>query len=100
MLKLAEVRVVSLSRAGVENGKQGVMKIVAPLSVHAETADLARSDDPGIVEITLRNQHQTAAEGSTQGLNLAGQLLKEVDRRRVDKGMNRIEAQAVEMEVA
>jgi hypothetical protein len=84
LLQLPEVGVISLRRAGVEDGKQCVMKIVAPLGIHAQTADLARSYDPGVVEITFSNQHQTAAKGSTESLDLAGQLLKKVNRGRVD----------------
>ncbi len=76
------------------------MEIVAPLSVHAETPAGARRDDSRIVQVALRNQHQAPPGGRAETFCFHGQLLEKMNGGSIDKGMNGVEPQAVNVEVA
>jgi hypothetical protein len=54
-----------------------MMKIVAPLRVHSETAGFTRCHNAWVIQIAFRDQYQPAAKSSFQCFHFARQLLKE-----------------------
>ena len=101
VLEGAEVVVVALAAlVDVEEGEEGVVEVVAPLGVHAVAAGFAGADDAGIVEVALGDEDETAAEGGSEGFDLGGELLEEVDGGAVDELVDGVEAEAVDVVVA
>ena len=77
--KGAEVRVVAVPLSG-QHDVQGVVEIIVPLRIDAVPADLWRSHDTGIVEVTLRDEDQMAPELPCEGVHLGCQLFEKVHR--------------------
>jgi hypothetical protein len=78
-----------------EHGVQGVVKVVAPLCREAVAADFGRPHHPRVVQVALGDEHGVASELGRERLDFSRQLLKEVDGRGVDEGVDGIETQAV-----
>ena len=97
-LQRAEIRVVALPFAG--HGRMDrVVDVVVPLRGHAQTACVARGDQPGIVEVALGDQGQRPTGPCCQVVGFGRHLFEDVDRGRVDEGVHRIQAQAVGVEI-
>ena len=75
------------------------MDVVVPLRGHAQTACVARGDQPGIVEVALGDQGQRPTDPCCQVVGFGRHLFQDVDRGRVDEGVHRIQAQAVGVEI-
>jgi len=54
----------------MENRKQSMMKVVAPLRIHPIAAKLFRFDHPRIIQIAFSNQYQPPAQLHRQALHL------------------------------
>jgi hypothetical protein len=76
-----------------------MMKIVTPLGVNAVTASLACADYSRIVQVTPRDEHQVTPEHCFEYVDFSGQLFEKMTRRRIDKRVDRIDAQASDMVV-
>src|ERR1700689_421072 len=79
---------------------QRVVKVVAPLSINAITPGLRRRYDPGIVQVTLGNKDQMTAGMSLECPDFTRKLFQEMDRGRIEDGMDRVDAQAIEVIIA
>src|SRR5215469_5321183 len=75
------------------------MEIIAPLSVHAEAATLAGSHYPRIIQIAFGNQHEATSQSCGKRFCFHRELLKKLDGRSVDKCVNRIDTQSVDMKI-
>ena len=75
------------------------MEVVVPDGVAPPTVLVGRAHDPRIVGRTL-DRHECRTSGCVSGcVHGGGQFLHECDRRRVDDGVDGVEAEPVEMEV-
>src|SRR5580698_7719933 len=79
---------------------QRVMEIIAPLRVDPVAAEFARFHEPGIVEVAFRDQYQPATKLTLQSSDFARELFKEMDCRRIDHRVHRVDPQAIEMIIA
>ena len=91
----AEVVVVPAARIGPQQRKERMMKIVAPLRVHAVAVRFARTHELRIVQVALRDQHEPAPKRCTEPLHLRGELLHEVDCGAINVLVRRVEPQTV-----
>src|ERR1700688_2554418 len=94
----AEILVVAVALSG-EECMQRVMEILVPLRIESVAAGLAGYDDPRLVEVTLGDQNQMAAERSCEDLDFGGELLEKMDRAGVEERVHGVDAQTVEMVV-
>ena len=95
-----KVVVVSLAVFVMEHGEERVVKIIAPLRVHAVASGLARADDPRIVEVAFGDQDHSAVVLGAGDVDLSGELLHEVHGGTIDELMHSIETEAIEVKVA
>jgi len=95
---MTEVGVIAKTFLGQKH-MQGVMKIIAPLSVHADAAQLCGPDQPSVVEIAFRNQQALPPVAGGEFLRLLHQLLQKGFSGKIVDGMHRIEPQRIDMEV-
>src|SRR5579863_3382661 len=56
-----KIRVITASFAG-QNAVKRVVKIITPLGVQAKSSALTGQDQPGIIQITFRDEHQAPAK--------------------------------------
>src|SRR5688500_1472826 len=75
------------------------MKVVAPLRIKAVSADRARKNETRIVQIALRDQVTSPVQTLALPVNRLGEIFKECDSRRIENGMDGIEAESVNMKV-
>ncbi len=93
---MTEIRVIAKAFLG-QKRMQGVMKIIAPLGVHAGAAYLRGPDQARIVEIALRNQQTLPPVAGGEFLRLLPQLLQKGFGGKIVDGMHRIEPQGIDM---
>ena len=98
--QFSKVRVVAARRFALQGREKSVMKVVAPLRVHAKAASLAWKDEARIVEVALRDQDELTAQGCAERFGFSGKLLKEVNGGAVNEGMYCIQAQSVDVIIA
>ena len=91
----AELLVVAAAVAGQQHA-QGVVEVVGPLGVVAEAAQLARADDPRVVEARLGDDERAAA----RGVHAVGELGHDRHGAGVVDRVDRVQAQPVDVEVA
>ena len=78
-----------------------MVKVVAPLRIHAHNRALARTHHAGIVEVTFGNQKDATVE--VQRLALHHRLAnssRKVGCREIEHGMDGVETQGIDMKVA
>jgi hypothetical protein len=78
---------------------EGVVEVVGPLGVEAVAADLAGTDQPGVVQVALGDEHEVTAKLGLERVYLLGQLLEDMHRRGVDDGVDGVDPEAVEVVV-
>ena len=94
-----EVRVVSCTLAG-DDSEQGMVKIVAPLSIETVPARLFCFYDPGIVQIAFGDQDEMLSHRCFQPSYFTCELLQKMNRRAVIECVHRVQAQSVHVVVA
>ena len=80
---------------GIEQCKERVVKVVAPLRIHPVAHGFARPDYARVVQIAFHDQIELARQRSAQPFNLFRHLFQKVHCRTVHKFMHGIEAQAI-----
>ena len=91
-----EILVVALPFPG-EQHMQCVMKIIAPLRVHAVAAERARQDVPGHVHVALGDEIKRALQGFRLPMGDDRQLLQKRRGGKIADGVNRIQPQRVQV---
>src|SRR3954451_24166358 len=76
VIERTKVRVVTTALAS-DRAVQGMMEIVAPLRVEAQSAGVPRADEAGVVQIALGDQHVMPPGHRLEGLDLGAQLGEE-----------------------
>src|SRR5579871_399859 len=84
----------------MKHGEERVMEVVTPLRVNAVTARLSRANDTRVVEIAFSNEDEPASQGGGEHIDLGRELLEEMDCGAINKLVDSVEAQAVDVEVA
>src|SRR5690606_5074361 len=94
-----EVGVVA-ARLPRQRDVDGMVEVIAPLTVEAEAARLARRDELRVIEVGFGDERERAALRGTQGGNLDRHLLEHMDGTGVDERVDGIEPQPVDAVVA
>src|SRR5579871_5864612 len=79
---------------------QRMMEIIAPLRVDPIAAEFARFHDPGVIEVAFGDQYQPPAKLTLQSSDFARELFKEMDCRRIDHRVHRVDPQPIKMIIA
>src|SRR5712675_1378299 len=96
VLDSAEILVVSRIFAG-EQRVHGVMKIIAPLRWHAQSAFATRTQYPCIVQIALRNQRNDSSGSVGESINFLRQFGEKRKRAGIKDSVNGVEPQHIDM---
>ncbi len=75
---------------------QRMVEVVGPVRVQAETAAFGRMDEPRIIQVALRDEHDLAVAGIRKGVDGIRQFLQEVDGLETVDGADGIEPQSIE----
>src|SRR5258705_49459 len=97
VLDSAEILVVSRIFAG-EQCVHRVMKIIAPLRWHAQSAFATRTQYPCIVQIALRDQRNDSPGSVGESVNLLRQFGEKRKRAGIKDSVNGVEPQHIDME--
>jgi len=97
-LEAAEVLVVAGGLTG-QGAVEGVVKVVAPGRIHAVAAGVGGADQLRVVEVALGDEELPPPEAGLEGGDPPGQILEDVDGRRVEDGVHGVEPQAVDVVV-
>src|SRR5712672_4174908 len=96
MLNAAEVLVVSRIFAG-EQSVHRVMKIIAPLRWHAQSAFATRTQYPCIVQIALRDQRNDSPRSAGESINFLRQFGEKRKCAGIKDSVNGVEPQHIDM---
>src|SRR5882762_8009426 len=98
VLDSAEILVVSGIFAG-EQCVHRVMKIIAPLRWHAQSAFATRTQYPCIVQIALRDQRNDSPGSVGESVNLLRQFGEKRKRAGIKDSVNGVESQHINMKI-
>src|SRR4051794_32364476 len=77
-----------------------MVQVVSPLGIEAVAVGFPRRNQPGVVQFALGYENKVLSQLGGKEVHFAGQVLQEVKGGGVNKGMNGIQAQAVEVVIA
>src|ERR1700722_8443473 len=77
-----------------------MMKIVAPLSIESVSSQFGRIDQPHVVQIAFCNDMDRTAKFAGLLVSRVLNFAEDMSRARVEDGMDGVDTQAVEVEVA
>src|SRR5687768_7874084 len=99
--QLLDVTIVLVVAAAVtgEDDAQGMVEVVIPLGVEAESSELTRTNDAGIIEGALGDAIDPPVELLGARPERQAQFLKEGLSRVIEDGMDGVKAQRVDLEL-